>query len=459
MSRLPFLRTALALGTILAVAGCAADSSNGEDTSADEAAFTGTPQDDIGQFFMIEHYGVVASGYADVHAMVKQKNLGALILWNPDNADGTVARQMSLGYAASAKASHHPEMFIAADQEERGTQRFKSRHGFTDLVEGDKLGTIVAREGDADVCDLHARITSTEMASVGLNMTLGTVSDVYTHDSGTPGMFRTRAISADPKIITSCVQAMTKAYGEEGHVVFITKHFPGLGNASGNTDVDASVHTYSNTKDKVESDLSPYRAATASVNGAGTGALFGAMISHALYPILDASNSPATLSEPILTELLRSPSAAQIANGVDKANAKVSVAGMGLEGVTVSDAFWTWGLTKNSTSTQRNRLMERSFLAGMDILMIAKTDFNGAWDYFQNINAGTLPAAEQAALASDAKMTFQAFQEKFKLRIAESAKRIKTSKDKVGPVASFVKTGEAHDASKAYQAQYAKLTQ
>ena len=208
---------------------------------------------------MIEHYGVVASGYADVHTMVKQKNLGALILWNPDNADGTVARQMSAAYAASAKASHHPELFIAADQEEKGTQRFKSRHGFTDLVEGDRLGAIVAREGDAEVCDLHARITSTEMASVGLNMTLGTVSDVYTHDSGTPGMFRTRAISSDPKIITSCVQAMTKAYGEEGHVVFITKHFPGLGNASGNTDVDPSVHTYSNTKDKVESELSPYR--------------------------------------------------------------------------------------------------------------------------------------------------------------------------------------------------------
>ena len=86
--------------------------------------------------------------------------------------------------------------------------------------------------------------------------------------------------------------------------------------------------------------------------------------------------------------------------------------------------------------------------------MIAKTDFNGAWDYFQNINAGTLPAAEQAALASDAKMTFAAFQEKFKARIVEATKRIKASKDKVGPVASFVKTGEAHDASKAYQARY-----
>jgi len=36
--------------------------------------------------------------------MVRAKNLGAVILWNPTNASGEVARQMSRAYAKSAHA-------------------------------------------------------------------------------------------------------------------------------------------------------------------------------------------------------------------------------------------------------------------------------------------------------------------------------------------------------------------
>ena len=35
-------------------------------------------------------------------------------------------------------------------------------------------------------------------------------------------MFRTRAVSSDPGVVTSCIKAMTQAYGAEGHVVFVT---------------------------------------------------------------------------------------------------------------------------------------------------------------------------------------------------------------------------------------------
>ena len=39
--------------------------------------------------------------------------------------------------------------------------------------------------------------------------------------------------------------------------------------------------------------------------------------------------------------------------------------------------------------------MARAFLAGIDILMIAKTDFSGAWGYFQEIYADMLPAGAE----------------------------------------------------------------
>ena len=66
--------------------------------------------------------------------------------------------------------------------------------------------------------------------------------------------------------------------------------------------------------------------------------------------------------------------------------------------------------------------------------MIAKTDFTGAWDYFQSLYAGTLPAAEETALATAAGFaSFGELQTKFKARVTESAARIHTSKAAVGP--------------------------
>ena len=462
MSLFRRLRAVVALASVLPIAACAAPSAEDDADQSDEAlSFTGTPNDDIGQFFMIEHFGVEAGGFADVHNMVKRQNLGALILWNPSQASGETARQMVTRYATTAHESNRAELFVAADQEESGTQRFKSRNGFTDLASAATLGRVAAAQGNARVCELHARITSREMSAAGMNMTLGTVSDVFTKTSGTPGMFRTRSIGAESAVVASCIAAMTKAYGAEKHVVFITKHFPGLGNASGNTDVDASVHTLSTSKDRMEQELAPYRAATASVNGDGTWPVFGAMISHAIYPVLDASKSPATLSPVILEGILRGSAATELeATGVDAASKPVAFKGMGLKGLTVSDAFWTWGATRNLTPVEKRRLMAQSFVAGMDILMIAKAEFLGAWDYFQQIMAAQLPEAEAQALAAAAhEPSFRAFQAKFKTRVAESAARIKAAKTVVGPAASFMGRGEARAASTDLVAEYKRLTQ
>lgn len=432
------VRAFLLLATA-ALAGCAAPSGEEEEGAAgDESAFTGAADREIGQLFMIEHFGVESGGYADVSAMIKNKNLGSVILWNPQNASGEVARQMLAKYASVARQSGTPELFVSADQEERGTQRFKSRHGFTDLVDGATLGRAAAR--DVRACELHGRITAKEMASAGMNMSLGTVADLYTRDSGTPGMFRTRAISSDSTLVASCVRAMMKGYAAEGHVVFVTKHFPGLGNASGNTDVDASVRSYSDTRAEIDAEMAPYRSTIESVNADGSSALFGAMISHASYEILDSTKTPATLSPKILGEVLRG--------------------NVGLRGLTVSDAFWTWGATRGLSPIEKRRLMARAFVAGVDILMIAKADFNGAWDYFQMVSADQLPADEKTALVqATGAADWASLRAKFRARVTESAARIKDAKTKVGPSSDFAGTGAPSTVSRELVDEYRRLTQ
>jgi beta-glucosidase-like glycosyl hydrolase len=394
---------------------------------------------DIGQFFMVDHFGVTEAGFADVRNKIKTKNLGAIILWNPTGASGETLRSMISGYSQLTQAAGRDELFYAVDHEELHTQRFTAANGFTTLVQGSTLGAAAMRDR---LCELHAQITSRELASVGMNMALGTVSDIYTADSGTRGMFRTRAISSDPANVAPCITAMTQAYAQEGHVIYITKHFPGLGNASGNTDVDGSVQTRSTTTAAIERELAPYRAAAQSVNAANGWAYFGTMISHASYPILDASALPATLSRTIVNDFLHGP-----APGID------------FHGITVSDAFWTWGATKGLAPIERQRLMARSFLAGVDILMIAKTDFTGAWGYFQEVYADMLPAAEQQALvAATGFASWDDLRAAFRARVDESAARIHMVKSTLGLATSNMKTGPATDATTDLVPEYRSLS-
>lgn len=411
---------------------------------------------DIGQFFMVDHYGVTATGYGDIRNKIKTKNLGSIILWNPTGESGETLRTMIRGYSQVAADAGRDELFYASDQEEAKTQRFAAAHGFTNLFAGSILGDAAQRER---ICDLHARITAKEMASTGMNMSLGTVSDVYTSDSGTRGMFRTRAIDSDPNIVGPCIVAMARAYAEEQHVVFITKHFPGLGNASGNTDVDASVRTRSTTKAAMERELAPYRVASAAVTADDSWSTFGAMISHASYPILDGSAAPATLSSTILETFLRGDPSQQLAlGGHDKDGHATTFAGMGFRGLAVSDAFWTWGATRGLTPIQRQRLMARAFLAGIDILMIAKSDFNGAWGYFQLVHANRMPEAEQQELVNASGLgSWDAVRARFEQRIQESATRIREVKAAVGRSTTFTGSGPARDASGALAGEYRAL--
>jgi hypothetical protein len=111
-------------------------------------------------------------------------------------------------------------------------------------------------------------------------------------------------------------------------------------------------------------------------------------------------------------------------------------------------------------ANERRRIMAQSFIAGMDILMIAKSDFNGAWTYFQQLNASRLPAAEPAELVRITGLgSWEALLAKFQARVQESAARIKAAKQKVGATASFVGSGAPKEASAEIAAEYRRLTQ
>jgi beta-N-acetylhexosaminidase len=134
-------------------------------------------------------------------------------------------------------------------------------------------------QGPVEEVSLAAQQAARQLHSVGVNVNLAPVADVAT----APTMAARAFPSEVPKRTTAAIVAMGS-----GRVAATAKHFPGLGAATVNTDDGSTTST---------ADLAPFRAAI----GVDVPLI---MVSHAVYPALDA-NRIASQSKRIVTGVLR----------------------------------------------------------------------------------------------------------------------------------------------------------
>ena len=131
------------------------------------------------------------------------------------------------------------------------------------------------------------------LGPLGFNAVLAPVIDVGTAD-GT-GALDERAFSDDPEQVAEFAEATVKAYND-GDVMAVPKHFPGLG-AAGQAPEDGPTPVGLTVDELRERDLVPFRAAF----DAGAAAV---LISHGSYTT-DDFVTPGSLSKTIATGLLR----------------------------------------------------------------------------------------------------------------------------------------------------------
>ena len=144
--------------------------------------------------------------------------------------------------------------------------------------------------------ELHreAEAMAITIKELGFNLNFAPVVDLNLNDQqGILGKLG-RCFSADPELVSRAAQQFVHAFSEQG-IACAYKHFPGHGSATGDThegfvDVTDTYQT---------SELLPYAALKNSTMPVMV------MTAHVINRNLDASGLPATLSYPILTELLR----------------------------------------------------------------------------------------------------------------------------------------------------------
>jgi beta-glucosidase-like glycosyl hydrolase len=176
-------------------------------------------------------------------------------------------------------------LLIASDLERGAGQQVS---GLTEFPPPAALAAL----DDAAVVRWAGAVTAQEARAVGINWVFAPVADLDLLPENP--IVQTRAFGSDPGRVATCVRSWIEGCQGAGALA-CAKHFPG----HGRTTVDSHIAlplVEESLESMRETDLVPFAVAVES----GVGAL---MTAHVAYSRLDPSGRPATISQPILSEL------------------------------------------------------------------------------------------------------------------------------------------------------------
>ncbi|SCL23071.1 beta-N-acetylhexosaminidase [Micromonospora rhizosphaerae] len=268
-----------------------------------------TLQEKVGQLFVVEVYGQDANSVSpamaarnralygvDTPAQVIDKyKPGGVIYFDsrrgPDNVRNP--RQigtLSNGLQAAAVSQRQPIPLLISTDQEGGAVVFRLVAPATAMPGNMALG---AARSTADA-HRSAEVIGTELAAVGINQNYAPVADVNVNPANP--VIGVRSVGEDPALVSGIVAAQVDGY-HDGGVATVAKHFPGHGDTA--VDSHFGLPEVTHTREQIEAiDLPPFRAAID--EGVDT-----IMTAHVVLRSVDPSGAPATMSEPILTGLLR----------------------------------------------------------------------------------------------------------------------------------------------------------
>jgi beta-N-acetylhexosaminidase len=262
----------------------------------------------IGQLFVVPVWGQSADethpgnqlnhGVDTPAQVVERHSVGGVIYVNHaatgnlDNPRQVASLSNGLQRAATSSGAHLP-LIIAIDQEGGSVTRLESR--VTELPGSMAIGA----GGSPSDARALATISARELRALGVNLNLAPVADVNSNPANP--IIGARSFSSQPELASQLVAAQVTGFQSSGPagqtVASAAKHFPGHGDTATDSHVDLPVINRTEQQWR-QIDLPPFQAAI----NAGADSI---MTAHIQVPSLDPTGTPATLSRPILTGLLR----------------------------------------------------------------------------------------------------------------------------------------------------------
>ena len=246
-----------------------------------------TLEQKIGQMFICGFHDLVPDDH--INNLIEEYHIGGVIYFRRNIDEMEQVANLSASLQEVAKNSKNLPLWIAIDQE--GGMVTRIDHKRMSRIPGNMaLGATANPEYTYKV----SAISADEMASLGINLNFAPCLDV--NNNARNPIIGVRSFGEDADQVSEHGSAAIRAFQEKG-VSAGAKHFPGHGDTS--VDSHYGLAEVSHDRNRLDTiELKPFvRAIQDGVDMI--------MTAHVIFPAIEAEPIPATLSNAVLTGLLR----------------------------------------------------------------------------------------------------------------------------------------------------------
>lgn len=292
---------------------------------------------------------------------LNQYAVGGLIYFSQNIKDKDQLTEM---LSNTSSMSKYP-LFLAVDEEGGSVSRVAESK-----IEVSKVSDMATVGASGDTMEAYnsGSTIASYLYELGFNVDFAPVADVVTDAESS--VIGNRSFGSDPTAVSGMVAAMVGGLQDTG-VSSCLKHFPGIGGTAEDTH-DGMASVEKSLEDMKASDFVPFQS------GIESGAHF-VMVSHVSAPGLVGDNTPCSLSDKVITDILRGE--------------------LGYNRIVITDAMNMAAITEYYSSDEAAVM---AIKAGADMILMPE-DFQAAYD-------GVLAAVKDGVIAEE--------------RINESLKRI-----------------------------------
>lgn len=282
----------------------------------------------IAQMFMVSFFG---THLAEIERdFLREVQPGAVVLFGRNVESPRQVTALTNTYQETVVAAGGVPLLIAVDQEGGRVQRLQD--GFTRFP----APMLWTAGGNDELAYEVGRAMAVELRAVGLNMNLAPVADLNTHTDN-PIIGR-RSFGTEAELVAPILTNFIRGLQDNG-VVATVKHFPGHGDTA--VDSHLELPMVAHERGRLEAvELQPFIAAFEA--GADV-----AMVAHIWLTAFDPQPLPASLSERIVSGLLRDE--------------------LGYDGIVMTDAL---DMDAIDTAYSASDASIRAILAGNDLIAI-----------------------------------------------------------------------------------------
>lgn len=248
----------------------------------------------IGQMIMAGFRGAEATEESDIVKMIKDINIGGVILSDYDVASKSKPRNIENFIQTKQLISDLQKysvvpLFVGVDAEGGNVNRLNNSYGFLEILSPEKMG----KDKTLETVKKESTKLSTELKSLGFNMNFAPVVDLNINPNNSIIGALGRSFSSNKEEVVNQSRVFIESH-LKNNIITVAKHFPGHGSST--TDSHLGMVNVTNTYK--EDELYPYKKLNEE------GLLNMVMTAHIINKNID-SEYPATLSSKFLKDILR----------------------------------------------------------------------------------------------------------------------------------------------------------